>query len=99
MDVPNPAKHGTLILRQLTIPKTPRMHPQLLPVEVPDLQHAKLRQEGVSMVPAIPARNQASEPLLVPQQGTPQGVIPRPLEVSPHHEAILEVGEDKTIVE
>ena len=48
------------------------------------------------MVPLPLSINLAIKPFLVHQQ--PQGVIPDPLEVFPHHEAILVVGEDKTII-
>ena len=99
MHIPHPTEHGLLIYRQPSIPETPRMNTQLLPVEVIHLQHAKLGQERVSMVPPPFTSNQASEPLLVPQEGGPQGFITRPLEVPPNHEAILEVGEDETIIE
>ena len=75
------------------------MDPQLLAVKIADLQHAVLRKEWVRMVPSTLASNQASKPLLVPQQGAPKGVIPRTLEVPPHHEAVLEVGKDQPIIE
>ena len=50
------------------------------------------------MVPAPLASNQASKPLLVPQEGVPQGDIACPLEVPPYHEAVLEVGQDQAII-
>ena len=74
------------------------MKSQLLAVKITHLQHAVLRKKWVCMVTSTPAGNQAGKPLLVPQQGAPKGVIPRTLEVPPHHEAILEVGKDQPII-
>ena len=47
------------------------MYPQLLPVQVPQLKHAMLSQEWVSMVPAPLTGCQPCESLLVPEQSTP----------------------------
>ena len=51
MDVRRPAKHGSLTLRQQASPEAPRVDPQLLPVEVPDLKHSIMGQELVCIVP------------------------------------------------
>ena len=59
-----------------------------LPVEISNLQPAI--QEKVGMVPSPVPNSRASKFLLEPQPGL--------VEVSPHHEVILEVGEDKTII-
>ena len=99
MNTPNPAQHGRLILRQLAIPEAPGMDPQLLPVEIPNLEHAQLSQQRISMTPTPTASHKPRNALLVPQQGPPQGQVPPLLEIPPHHQAILEVREDQTIIE
>ena len=99
MDIPRPAQHGSLVLRQPPIPKAPRMHPELLPVKVPDLEHAMLGKERVGMVPAPPVPNQSRKALLVPQEGTPQGHVPALPKVPPHHKAVLQVWENQSIIE
>ena len=98
MDIPNPTKHGGLVFGQLPIPEAPSMNPNLLPVKVPYFQHPMLGKEWVSMVQSMPALYQTRKPLLIPEQRPPLGHITRPLEVPPHHEAVLEVREDKSII-
>ena len=82
-----------------TVPKSPSMDPHLLPVQITNLQHAKLTKEQIGDDSAPPPRNQASEPFLIPQEEVPLGGITCPLGVNPYHEAILEVGEDQSIIE
>ena len=93
-----PAKHSRLALWKSPIPETPCMDPQLLPVQVIHLEHTMLSKEGVQMAPTPLACNQLSKPLLVSQQGACQGHISAALEIPPHHEAILQVREDKPVV-
>ena len=99
MDIPSPAQHGRLILRQSPIPKTPRMDPELLPVKIPHLKHAMLGKERISMIPPRLPRHQAGKPLLIPEEGTTQGHIPPTLKVPPHHQTILKVWENQPIIE
>ena len=68
MDIPNPTKHGGLVLRELPIPEAPSVDPELLPVEVIYLQHAILGKEWVGMVQATPAIYQTGKPFLVPEK-------------------------------
>ena len=51
------------------------------------------------MIQPPPTSHQARKPFLVPLEGGPQGHIPRGPEVSPHHEAVLEVRQYQTIIE
>ena len=99
MDPINPPQHSCLVLWKTPIPELPGMDPKLLPIEVTQFKHAMLGQERVCMVPPLFASNQASKPLLVPDQGTPQCQVPPLLKVPPHHQAILQVRENKPIVE
>ena len=99
MDIPHPAKHRSLVFWQLTIPETPRMDPQLLPIQVPNLQHGKLGKEGVGMVHTPSPSHQPCKALLVPEQSLPKGDIPPTLKVPPDHEAVLQMWEDQAIVE
>ena len=69
MDITSPAQHGSLTSRQQPIPEPPCMHPELLPVEVLNLEHAKLGKEGVCMLQPPPQGHQPSKPLLVPEEG------------------------------
>ena len=91
MDISHPAKHCSLVFRELSIPETPRMDPQLLPIKVPNLQHGKLGKEGVGMVPTPPSSHQSCKTLLVSEQGLSKGDVPPSLEVTPDHKAILQV--------
>ena len=81
------------------MPEAPRMDPQLLPIEVPYLQHAVLSQNRVSMAPAPHTSNQADNALLAPQQRARKGQVPPLPKVPPHHETVLQVGEDQSIIE
>ena len=94
MDPIHPLQHGRLVLRQSAIPKPPGMKPQLLPVKVTHLQHAKPREQRVSMAPPPSPSNQPSKPFLVTEQGTAQRAIPGPLEVPSDHQAVLQMGQD-----
>ena len=75
------------------------MDPYLLPVQVPHLQHAALSKEWVRMVLPPPPYRQPREPLLVVQKRLRKGGVPTALKVPPHQQAVLEMGEDKTIIE
>ena len=68
MHTPHPPQHGSLILRQPTPPEAPCMDPELLPVEVPHLQHPMLRKKRVRMVGPPVASYQPRKALLVPEQ-------------------------------
>ena len=75
------------------------MDPYLLPVQVPHLQHATLSEERIRMVLPPPPYCQPREPLLVVQKRLCKGGVPTALKVPPHQQAVLEMGEDKTIIE
>ena len=71
MDIPSPSKHRRLVLWELPIPELPGMHPQLLAVEVPNLEDPIPSKEWVSMTLAHPSCHQAHKPFLVAKQGLP----------------------------
>ena len=60
MDITRPAQHGCLVLGQPSIPKTSRMDTQLLPVQVPHLEHSMLGEEWVRMIAAHPPSQQTA---------------------------------------
>ena len=93
MQISSPCQHGSLTSRQEPILKPPGMHPELLPVEVTNLQHAILRKEWICMKLASLLRHQTCKMFLIPKEGLSQGHIPRPLKVPPHHQAVLKVLE------
>ena len=99
MDISHPAKHHNLVFWELSIPETPRMDLQLLPIKVPNLQHGKLGKEGVGMVHTPSPSHQPCKALLVPEQSLPKGDIPPTLKVPPDHKAVLQVWEDQAIVQ
>ena len=99
VDIRRPAQHGSLTHWQQPPLEAPGVGPQLLPVEFPDLKHAKPSKERVRMIPAPPPSHQTREPFLVPEENPPQGPIPPSLKVPPHHQAVLKVWKDKPIIE
>ena len=75
------------------------MHPELLPVKVTHLQNAILRKEGIRMIMTLLLCYQARNALLIPEKRPSQRYISRPLKVPPHHQAVLKVWEDQSIIE
>ena len=74
------------------------MDPQLLPIEVPYFEHAILSKYWVGMTPSPHTCHQTRDALLVSQQGPPQGQISPLPKVAPYHEAVLQMGQDQSIV-
>ena len=75
------------------------MKPELLPIQVPHLKDPVPGKQGIRMIPAPLTRYQPHKPLLKFQKGLPKGQIPARFKVPPHHQAILKVWEDHTIIE
>ena len=75
MEIPRPCQHGSLPTWQEPIPETPGMHPKLLPVQVPNLEHPMSGKERISMVAPPHACHQAHNPLLVPEERPSKGPI------------------------
>ena len=78
MQISSPCQHGSLTFRQEPILKPPGMHPELLPVEVTNLQHAILRKEWICMKLASLLRHQTCKMLLIPKEGPAKVTFPVP---------------------
>ena len=74
------------------------MDPQLLPVEIPNLQHAEGGEERTHMIAAPLSGHQAGKLPLVHLKGAPQDFVSACMEIPPHHEAVLKVWEDQPII-
>ena len=66
---------------------------------LPAGQAAMLGKGWVGMIPPSPTRHQTSKALLTPKEGTTQGHIPPALKVPPHHQTVLKMWENQSIIE